>query len=233
MTGYELLAGDARLSGRLLRPEGEPRAAVLVVHDNKGVTPYVESVAAELAAQGYLVVAPDLLSRLGGTESFAGQQTLIEALGTLDIAELALEVRDTSRELVRTGEVPAGLAWGAVGFCFGGSVVWRTATEMPELKAAVPFYGKNPPLEDVPRINAPVLAVYGELDQRINLGIGAIETAMGEAGKTMTTCVFPGVGHAFHSPASPRHDPDMAALAWARALEWLDRWLAPGETTTR
>jgi carboxymethylenebutenolidase len=112
-----------------------------------------------------------------------------------------------------------------VGFCFGGGVTWRAATGMPELKAAVPFYGPHPPVEDVPKINAAVLGIYGELDQRINQGIPAIKEAMQKNGKTFEKIIYPGADHAFHNDTSPRYNAEAARDAWQRTLEWFGQYV--------
>jgi carboxymethylenebutenolidase len=115
---------------------------------------------------------------------------------------------------------------GMVGFCFGGGVTWRVATKMPELRAAVPFYGPNPPLEDVPQIRAAVLAIYAERDQRINQGIPAIEEAMARHGKTFEKIIYPNADHAFHNDTNPqRYNAAAARDAWAKTLAWFDRHL--------
>lgn len=115
---------------------------------------------------------------------------------------------------------------GMVGFCFGGGITWRVATALPDLKAAVPFYGPNPPLEDVPRIRAAVLALYGENDPRINAGIPAIETAMRQHGRIFEKIIYPGAGHAFHNDTGPNWNETAAYDAWAKTLAWFRQHLA-------
>jgi carboxymethylenebutenolidase len=115
---------------------------------------------------------------------------------------------------------------GMVGFCFGGGVTWRIATRMPELLAAVPFYGPHPPLEDVPNIQAAVLAIYGERDTRINQGIPAIEEAMQQHDKTFEKIIYPNADHAFHNDTSERYNAQAARDAWASTLDWFSRYLS-------
>lgn len=112
-----------------------------------------------------------------------------------------------------------------VGFCFGGGVTWLVATQFPELKAAVPFYGPHPPVEDVPAINAPVLAIYAGNDQRINRGIPAIEAAMAEANKVYEKIIYPDVDHAFHNDTGSRYAPEAAMDAWRQTLMWFEQYL--------
>lgn len=114
---------------------------------------------------------------------------------------------------------------GMVGFCFGGNVTWRVATKTPELGAAVPFYGPNPPLEDVPGIQAAVLAIYGELDNFVNAGIPAIEAAMAQHGKTFERVVYPNARHAFFNDTRPAYNAEAAQDAWTRMLGWFERYL--------
>jgi carboxymethylenebutenolidase len=115
---------------------------------------------------------------------------------------------------------------GMVGFCFGGGVTWRVATHMPELRAAVPFYGPHPPVEDVPKIQAAVLALYGGLDQRINQGISAIEEAMRKNNKIYEKVIYEGADHAFHNDTGPRYNAEAARDAWSRTLDWFGKYLA-------
>lgn len=112
-----------------------------------------------------------------------------------------------------------------IGFCFGGGITWLVATAIPELKAAVPYYGPNPPIEDVPKIRAAVLGIYGDLDQRIDAGIPAVEAAMKASGKTFEKIVYPGAGHAFNNDTGQSHNEQAAVDAWAKALDWLRRYV--------
>jgi carboxymethylenebutenolidase len=114
---------------------------------------------------------------------------------------------------------------GMVGFCFGGGVTWLVAVGMPELKAAVPFYGPHPPVEDVPKINAAVLGIYAERDTRINQGIPAIEEAMQQNNKIYEKVIYPETDHAFHNDTGSRYNAEAAQDAWRRTLEWFARYL--------
>lgn len=112
-----------------------------------------------------------------------------------------------------------------VGFCFGGGMTWLTATKSPDLKAAVPYYGPNPPLEGVPNIKAAVLAMYGETDARINAGIPAIEEAMKKNDKIFEKMIYPGAGHAFHNDTGRAYNQQAAEDAWKRTLEWFAKYV--------
>lgn len=214
----------ATLMGYLARPSEEgARPVVLVCHENRGLTAHIEDVTRRLAKAGYTALAVDLLSRQGGTAS-VGSNNVPGALGNIDPDQF---VRDFIAGWRYLGEQPFAQAErvGMVGFCFGGGVTWRMATRMPELKAAVPFYGPHPPLEGVPNINAAVLGIYGELDTRINQDIPAIETAMRENNKIFEKIIYPNADHAFHNDTGPRYVKEAAQDAWARTLEWFERYL--------
>lgn len=218
---------NSEVLGYLAKPkEGKSLPGVVVIHENKGLVPYVEDVARRFAREGFVAVAPDLLSRRGGTSSFSDPADVTSALGTIAREELVEDLIATVSLLSSDSSVdPQKL--GVVGFCFGGGMAWRLITKDSRIKAAVPFYGPNPPLEDVPGIKASVLGIYGGLDDRINAGIDDIVAAMSQNNKVFEKIVYPGAQHAFHNDANPdRYHPEAAQQAWGRALEWLRRWLA-------
>ncbi|TAN30124.1 MAG: dienelactone hydrolase family protein [Actinomycetota bacterium] len=205
--------------------EGKSHPGVIVIHENKGLVPYVEDVARRFAREGYVAVAPDLLSRRGGTGSFSDPSEATTALGTIGRDEL-VEDLISAVTFLASDESVSPQRIGVVGFCFGGGMAWRLITKDARIKAAVPFYGPNPPLEDVPDINASVLGIYGGLDDRINAGIDDIEAAMSENNKVFEKIIYPGAQHAFHNDTNPdRYHPEASIDAWQRALEWLSRWL--------
>jgi carboxymethylenebutenolidase len=215
--------GDGEVEAYVARPLGTgPAPAVVVIHENKGLVPYITDVARRLAAAGYLAIAPDLLSRLGGTGSFAKQEDVTAALATIDAADVVADVRGTldwaaAQEGVRSDRL------GILGFCYGGGVTWRVLTQDARLSAGVPFYGPIPDLAAVPGIQAPVLAVYGETDQRITSMLPDIREAMEQHGKTFEPLVLEGAGHAFHNDTNPaRYHPEAARRAWDAAVGWLD-----------
>jgi carboxymethylenebutenolidase len=213
----------------IARPrDGQRAPAVLVIHENKGLVPYIENVARRLAALGYVAVAPDLLSRVGGTGAFEAPGDATAALSGIDGDDIVADVRAVLAWVAeRDYVVPDRLA--ILGFCYGGGVAWRVLTAEPRLTTGVPFYGPTPDLDAVPGIEAPVMAVYGELDQRITSMLPAISDAMAEHGKTFEAVVLEGAGHAFHNDTNPdRYDAAAARRAWDSAVGWLDRWLRRG-----
>jgi carboxymethylenebutenolidase len=215
----------AELQAYLARPAGEGAfAVVLVCHENRGLTPHIQDVTRRLAKAGYAALAVDLLSRSGGTPSLSND----EVPGILGNTPPDQFVQDFLRGWQYMDDLPYTQAErvGMVGFCFGGGVTWRMATRMPELQAAVPFYGPHPPLEDVLNIQAAVLGIYGGLDNRINQGIPAIEEAMQQNNKTFEKIIYPNVDHAFHNDTAPRYNPEAAGDAWRKTLEWFERYLA-------
>lgn len=215
---------DATLAGYLARPKGDgPFPVVLVCHENRGLTEHIQDVTRRLAKAGYVALAVDLLSRHGGTDAVGADQ-VPGVLGNTAPDQFVQDFTSGWQYLQGQPFAQADRV-GMVGFCFGGGVTWRVATRMPELRAAVPFYGPHPPVEDVPDIQAAVLAIYGELDQRINQGIPAIEAGMQQHGKVYEKVVYPNADHAFHNDTGPRYNPEAAQDAWARTLAWFDRYL--------
>jgi carboxymethylenebutenolidase len=229
--GDSVESADVQLPGEgvdllayLARPSGEGQApVVLVCHENRGLTDHIKDVARRLASAGYVALAVDLLSRQGGTSTLNSN----DVPGMLGNTPPEQFVRDFLSGWRYLGEQPFAQAErvGMVGFCFGGGVTWLMATRMPELRAAVPFYGPHPPVSDVPNIQAAVLGIYAENDQRINQGIPAIEEAMREQGKIYEKVIYPDTDHAFHNDTGPRYNPEAAQDAWSRTLEWFDRYL--------
>jgi carboxymethylenebutenolidase len=215
----------ARLDGYLARPARSGTfPVVLVCHENRGLTRHIEDVARRLAKAGYVALAVDLLSREGGTDKHD-----FDAIpGILGKAPPARHVQDFRSGLAYARSQPAarGDRAGMVGFCFGGAVTWRVAAAVPELRAAVPFYGVPVPEADVPAIGAAVLAIYAGRDDRINQNIPAIESAMAKNGKTFRKIVYPGVDHAFHNDSGARYNADAAKAAWAETLAWFGKYLA-------
>ena len=214
----------ATLLGYLARPKGDgPFPVVLVCHENRGLTAHIQDVARRLAKAGYVALAVDLLSRQGGTDA-VGSGNVPGALGNISPDQFVQDFR-SGWQYLQTLPFADAERVGMVGFCFGGGVTWRMATHMPELKAAVPFYGPHPPAEDVPNINAAVLAIYGERDQRINQGIPAVEAAMQAHGKIYEKVIYPNADHAFHNDTGSRYNPEAAQDAWARTLAWFGKYL--------
>jgi len=214
----------ATLLGYHAYPAGEgPFPVVLVCHENRGLTPHIQDVTRRLAKVGYAALAVDLLSRQGGSSSLSADD-VPGALGNINPDQF---VQDFQSGWEYLGTLPYAQTErvGMVGFCFGGGVTWRVATKMPELLAAVPFYGPHPPVEDVPGINASVFAVYAGNDERINSGIPEIEQAMQQNNKTFEKMIYPNVDHAFHNDTGPRYNAEAATDAWNRTLAWFEQYL--------
>jgi len=211
----------------IARPTGASKApGILVIHENRGLTPHIRDVARRLAKLGFVALAPDLLTPKGGADSFDDPAAAIAALGELDRGAMVDELLACLEELSALPEVDPSRV-GVTGFCFGGGMAWRVATKAPQLRAAVPFYGSIPPLEDVPGIGAAVLAIYGGLDERINAGIADIEGAMAANGKSFEKEIYEGAEHAFHNDTNPdRYHPEAAAAAWARTAAFFAEHLA-------
>jgi carboxymethylenebutenolidase len=215
---------DADLQGYLARPAaGDPAPAILVCHENRGLTEHIQDVTRRFAKAGYTALAVDLLSRQGGSAALSSSE-VPGILSTITPDQFVQDFLSGWRWLQDQGYTLDERV-GMTGFCFGGGVTWRVATQMPELKAAVPFYGPHPELSDVPNIQAAVLAIYGENDTRINQGIPAIEEAMQENGKTYTKIIYPDADHAFFNDSGGRYNPAAAADAWQQMLAWFQQYV--------
>lgn len=215
----------ATLLGYQARPQGDGQfPVVLVCHENRGLTPHIQDVTRRLAKAGYAALAVDLLSRQGGVAKFSADD-VPGALGQTPPEQFVQDFL-SGWEYLKTQSFTQPERVGMVGFCFGGGVTWRMAVGMPELRAAVPFYGPHPPVEDVPKIQAAVLAIYGGNDTRINAGIPAIEEALKANQKVYEKVIYDGADHAFHNDTSPRYHPEAARDAWSRTLAWFGKYLA-------
>ncbi len=209
-----LLARPAKVAGKL--------PVVLVVHENRGLNPHIEDIARRLALEGYIAYAPDALAPLGG---YPGDEDKArEAFSRLDAQKTRADFLAATRALLALPEGNGKV--GAVGFCFGGGMVNHLATQVPELAAAVPFYGGQPPDADVPRIKAPLLIHYAGEDERVNAGWPKFEAALKAAGVRYEAHVYPGVQHGFNNDTTPRYDAAAAQLAWGRTLAFFAQRLA-------
>ncbi|MGB3423479.1 MAG: YghX family hydrolase [Castellaniella sp.] len=221
---YPSPKGNGTVRAYLVRPAKAAGKVpgVVVVHENRGLNPYIEDVARRLAKAGFLALAPDGLSAKGG---YPGNDELGRALQQqIDPVKLMNDFF-AAVEFLPTVAGSTGKT-GIIGFCYGGGVANAAAVAYPELAAAVPFYGMQPRPEDVPRIQAPLLLHYAGLDTRVNAGWPAYEAALKAGGKTYEAYVYPGVNHGFHNDSTPRYDKDAAELAWSRSIAWFRRWLA-------
>lgn len=215
----------ATLMGYLARPTGSgPFPLILVCHENRGLTPYIQDVTRRVAKAGYVGLAVDLLSRQGGTAKIANQNDVPGLLGKLPEGQPVQDFQSGLRYLQSQSFADKTRA-GMVGFCYGGGITWRVATKTPELRAAVPFYGPPPPTQDLAGIQAAVLAIYGGDDQRITSTIPQIEAAMQQNKKIYQKQVYPGAKHAFHNDTGPNYKPDAAKDAWAKTLAWFNQYV--------
>ena len=217
-------ATDTDIMGYLSRPSDEiPAPVILVCHENRGLTPHIQDITRRFAKAGYVSLAVDLLSRQGGSAA-VGEGNVPGALSGINPSQFLDDFRSGWLYL---GEQPFADARrvGMTGFCFGGGVTWQVAVNMPELLAAVPYYGPHPEVSDVPRINAAVLGIYGELDSRINGGIPAIEEAMMANNKIYEKVIYPNANHAFNNDTGSRYDPAAAQDAWMRSLAWFEQYV--------
>jgi carboxymethylenebutenolidase len=176
------------------------------------------------AKVGYAALAVDLLSRVGGTAQFADESEITTAISELDQEGVISDLRSSVTWMEEQSYVQEGRI-GGIGWCWGGGQAWRLATEEPRMNAVVAFYGPNPPLEDVPDIQAAVLGIYGEEDQRITDQAPELEEALADADKTYEMIVFDGANHAFFNDAGERFNPEAAEGAWSDTLEWFDQYL--------
>lgn len=215
--------GHGQVNGYLVRPAAATGKlpAVLVIHENRGLNPYIEDVARRLAKAGFLALAPDGLTSVGGYpgNDEKGRELQQTVDGTKLMNDFFAGFEFLLEHEASTGKV------GAVGFCYGGGVVNAIAVAYPELAAGVPFYGRQPKPEDVAAIKAPLLIQYAELDERINAGWPAYEAALKAAGKTYTAHIYPGVNHGFHNDTTPRYDAAAAKLAEERTVAFFQEHL--------
>ncbi|TCV98324.1 YghX family hydrolase [Biostraticola tofi] len=215
--------GHGEVRGYLVRPAKLVGKApgVVVVHENRGLNPYIEDVARRVAKEGFIALAPDGLSSVGGYpgNDDKGRELQQQVDPTRLMNDFFAAVEFMMQHPQSTAKV------GITGFCYGGGVANAAAVAYPELAAAVPFYGRQPNPQDVPRIKAPLLIHYAALDSRINEGWPAYEAALKAAGKTFEAYIYPGVNHGFHNDSTPRYDQAAAKLAWDRTMDWFKRYL--------
>ena len=217
---YESPKGSGKMRGYLARPSGAKKLpAVLVVHENRGLNPHIEDIARRMALEGFIAFAPDALFPLGG---YPGDEDKArELFGKLDQnktkEDFVAAVDYLRSRKDRTGKI------GVVGFCYGGGMANTLATRVPDLGAAVAFYGRQAPVEDVPKIKAPLLIHYAENDERINAGAAPYEDAL-KAGKVKHAVhQYPGTQHGFNNDTTPRYDKAAAALAWQRTVDFFKK----------
>lgn len=220
--------GPQTVFGYLAQPKSAGRApGVVIIHENRGLVDHTKDVARRVAKLGYVALAPDLVSGAGGTDKVSDPAQVSTLLGQTAPEQLVSMPAAAARYLASLPVVRADRI-GAMGFCFGGAVTWRLTTQVPALRAAIPFYGSNPPLEDVPKIRAAVLALYGALDERIDAGIPAMRAALDQAKVAYEMVVEPGAGHAFFNDTGANYNAAAAQDAWTRLQAWFGRYLKAG-----
>ena len=216
--------GTGHIDCYLVRPAAArgKLPAVLVIHENRGLNPYVKDVARRLAKAGYMAMAPDGLTSVGG---YSGDdENGAKLFGQVDRAKMAEDLYAAAVYLKARPDCTGKL--GAIGFCFGGGVVNNLAVRMgSDLNAGVPFYGAQPKAEDVARIKAPINAQYGELDTRITGGWPDFDAALTQAGVPHEGHIYKNANHGFHNDTTPRYDEAAAKEAWQHTLDWFGKYL--------
>lgn len=215
--------GHGEVRAYLVRPAAAtgPVGAVVVVHENRGLNPYIEDVARRVAKADFIALAPDGLTSVGGypgnDEAGRELQSSVDPARLMNDFFAAIEWLGTRDDVTRVG---------ITGFCYGGGVANAAAVAYPELAGAVPFYGRQADAADVPKIKAELLIHYAELDERVNEGWPAYEAALKAAGTTYEAHIYPGANHGFHNDSTPRYDEAAAKLAWDRTIAFFTRVLA-------
>ena len=218
---YKSPKGAGGMRGYLARPAVTDKKlpAVLVIHENRGLNPYIEDVTRRLGVKGFLALAPDALTPLGG---YPGNDDEGRVLQRKRDPEKMTQDFMSAAELLQKHSLANGKV-GVVGFCFGGGMANALAIRIPDvIVAAAPFYGRQPAADDVPKIKASLLLHYAELDRRINEGWPAYEAALKKAKIPYAAHMYEGVNHGFHNDTTPRYDKDAAELAWKRTIEFFN-----------
>jgi carboxymethylenebutenolidase len=217
-TTYNSPKGGGSIKGLLSKPveKKSKLPGIIVVHENRGLNPYIEDVGRRAALDGFISLAPDALTPLGG---YPGNDDDGRALQSKRDRNEMLEDFIAAYEYLKSHEDCTGKV-GVVGFCFGGWIANMMAVKVPTLSAAVPFYGGQPSEEETAQIKAPLLIHFAELDQRVNEGWPAYEKALKENKKEYTAHFYPGVNHGFHNNTTPRYDEAAANLAWKRTIDF-------------
>lgn len=216
--------GHGEVRGYLVRPANAqgPLPSVVVVHENRGLNPYIEDVARRVAKAGFIALAPDGLSSVGG---YPGNDDIGRQLQQQVDAQKLMNDFFAAIEYLLASEQTTDKV-GITGFCYGGGVSHAAAVAYPELAAAVPFYGRQASPDDVPRIKAPLLIHFAENDPNVNQTWPAYEAALQAADTTYEAHFYPGTNHGFHNDSTPRYDEEAAKLAWERTIAWFRRYLS-------
>lgn len=213
---YDSPKGGGSIKGLLSKPKDASGKlpGIVVVHENRGLNPYIEDVGRQAALEGFISLAPDALTPLGG---YPGNDDEGRAMQRERDRGAMLEDFIAAYELLKNHKDCSGKV-GVVGFCFGGWVANMMAVRLPGLSAAVPFYGSQPTKEETAQIKAPLLLNYAGLDTRVNAGWPAYEEALKEFNIEYTAYIYPNVNHGFHNTTTPRYDKEAATLAWQRTI---------------
>jgi len=218
---YPIESGE--MKAFLARPsKGKKFPAVIVIHENRGLVPHIQDVTRRMAQEGFLSLAPDALSPVGGTpEDISNVGELFAKLDNKQtVKNFVAAVNYLKTHPLSNGKV------GCTGFCWGGAMTNQVAVNSPDLDAAAPYYGRQPEAEDVPKIKAPIMAHYAENDERINAGIEKFEEALKQNNKEYQIFKYPGTGHAFNNDSNPaRYNAEAAKLAWSRTVEFFKQKL--------
>jgi carboxymethylenebutenolidase len=211
-------AGSGKMRGYLARPAtaAGKTAAIVVIHENRGLNPYIEDVARRLAAEGYTAFAPDALAPVGGYPGNEDQAR--DLFAKLDAGKRTEDLL-AAADYVKVQPHFSG-KFGAIGFCFGGGVVNTMATRLPDMAAGVPYYGSPPPVADVGKIKSPLLLHFASEDPRINAAWPAYDAALKQAGVKHEAFIYPNTQHGFHNDTTPRYDEAAAKLSWQRTLDF-------------
>ncbi len=215
---YNSPKGGGDIKAQLSRPKNASRKlpGIVVVHENRGLNPYIADVGRRAALAGFISIAPDALTPLGGYPGNDDEGRTLQR--QRDRNEMLQDFIAAFQYLKDSPECTGNI--GVVGFCFGGWISNMMAVEVPELKAAVPYYGGQPSSDQVPKINAPLLLHYAGLDTRVNEGWPEYEAALKKNNKEYTAYIYPDVNHGFHNDSTPRYDEDAAELAWGRTIDF-------------
>lgn len=221
---YSSPDGGGTIRGQLSRPAKADTKlpGVIVVHENRGLNPYIADVGRRAGFAGFLSLAPDALTPLGG---YPGNDDDGRKLQSQRTREAMLEDFIAAFHFLKSHPECDGNV-GVVGFCFGGWICNMMAVRLPDLKASVPFYGSQPDARDVEKIQAPLLLHYAELDTRVNAGWPDYEAALKSHNKSYKAFIYPKVNHGFHNDTTPRYDKDSAESAWSRTIEFFKKNLA-------
>lgn len=220
---YPSTAGTGTVKGYLAMPANMTGKlpVVLVIHENRGLNPHIEDIARRLALDNFIAFAPDALTTLGG---YPGDEDKArELFGKLD-QKKATEDFVAAANFLKNYPQSSGKI-GAVGFCYGGGMAHVLSVRMPELNAAVSFYGNHPPASDAAKVKAPVLMHFAEVDERINAGRAVYEAALKAASVSFSSYQYPGTQHGFNNDTTPRFDAANAKLAWGRTMEFFNKYL--------